>query len=82
MICGACGRDYFPKQRWVHEPCRYVGDVVPNHVPVHARGTVVVETEVRLRLGETETEGVVETAWGKLGLSRATYFRKKAAGEI
>lgn len=37
MTC-KCGRDFEPKQAWIHLPlCRYVDEVSPNHVPFDKR---------------------------------------------
>lgn len=35
-----CGRDYFPKQAWIHNPCCYVDEVAVNHVRPENRGFV------------------------------------------
>jgi hypothetical protein len=51
-----CGREYHPKQAWIHEPCRYVDDVTPNHVPEHARGPISVTETVTV--GDAVTEVV------------------------
>jgi hypothetical protein len=74
-----CGRAYYPKQRWIHEPlCRYVDEVEPNHVKPENRFAVETET------AETETRVDVETGeiapWVSGGVSRATWFRRKKAG--
>jgi hypothetical protein len=38
-VCSKCGRPFYPRQDWIHEPqCRYVDDVEPNHVPLDKRG--------------------------------------------
>jgi hypothetical protein len=54
MTC-RCGRDYYPAQRWVHEPlCRYMDDVTPNHVPEYARGPISVTESVTVAGSVTE----------------------------
>jgi hypothetical protein len=48
--CAECGREFFPRQSWIHEPvCRYMNDVEPNHVKEEGRGP--------LRVTEAVTEG-------------------------
>lgn len=45
LNCAKCGRDYYPKQDWIHLPlCRYTEDVSPNHVPVSKREEPVSKT--------------------------------------
>lgn len=81
MKCVDCNRDYFPKQAWIHEPCRYMAGVegrpelTVNHIKPEQRGSLS-ETFKAVRLAETETAVVGETPWGKLGISKATYYRK------
>lgn len=82
MICGECWREHYPKQAWIHNPCRYMAgvggrpEVTVNHVKPEQRGGLS-ETLKPVRLAETETAEVGETAWGKLGISRATWFRRQ-----
>lgn len=80
-----CGRTYHPKQSWIHLPaCRYLAGIdgrpeLPvNHVKPEHRG-YFLEPERETETVETETPVSDETKpWVKLGISRATYFRRRA----
>lgn len=80
-----CGRTYFPKQSWIHKPqCRYLAGIegrpeLPvNHVKPEHRG-YFLEPERETETVKVETESHDETPpWEKLGISRATYFRRRA----
>ena len=51
--CAECGREYYPKQAWIHEPCRYMSDVEPNHVATEKRGPMSVTQTVTEAAGVT-----------------------------
>jgi hypothetical protein len=80
-----CGREHYPRQAWIHNPCRYLAgvdgrpEVEPNHVKPENRGYwLLPETERETETPKSETETRDETPWVKLGISKATYYRRRA----
>lgn len=60
QTCFECGREYYPKQAWIHVPaCRYYYNVTPNHVPPEKRRYAkLTVTEIVQSVTQTVTKDV------------------------
>lgn len=89
-----CGREYWPKQSWIHEPsCRYLAgvdgrpEVVPNHVPPWGRGYADEASRQRARQGVPVAKAVEAAAEGvpvsvSVSSEALEVYRPAAEGDI
>jgi hypothetical protein len=78
MNCRECGREYEPRQEWIHSPCRYAQDVTPNHIPEDKRGPISVTETVTDDAGVTESVTVPVTS----NAERQRRYRERQKGKV